>query len=359
MNIGIIGGGQLAQMMMAAAYPLGVQFTVLDPNPQACALPFAQKALIGAYDDAPLLAQMAQSCDAVTFDFENVPAAALSQLAQNIFCAPNAQALATSQDRLSEKQYFQNLNIPTAPFVPIRCQKDLQNAFENLGAGILKTRRLGYDGKGQYRIHQLDDIADIQIDHPEQYIYEALVAFAEEISIISVRNPQGQMGFYPVSRNQHQNGILHCSVVLQNPHPLQQQAENIAKQVLQDFAYIGILAIEFFVCDNRLLVNEFAPRVHNSGHWSQDGAACSQFENHIRAVANLPIGSTAAHHHSAMLNCVGKMPSAAEVFKTDANAHYHAYGKSAAPLRKLGHINITDSDATTLQSRLQKLENLT
>ncbi|MCP5426220.1 MAG: 5-(carboxyamino)imidazole ribonucleotide synthase [Gammaproteobacteria bacterium] len=356
MRVGIVGGGQLARMLALAAYPLGLRCTVLDPAPDACAGQVAEL-LQGAYDDPACLSQLAQRVDRVTFDFENVPASTARALVRHIPVFPPPLALEIAQDRLAEKNLFRELGIATPPFSAVDTLAELQAAADTTGLpAILKTRRFGYDGKGQRLLKAAADITpawdDLAGDIP--LILEGFVPFEQEVSILALQDAQGHTAFYPLVRNIHRQGVLRWSHAPCQDSGLQEQARDYATRVLQRLDYIGLLAIEFFVVNGRLLANEMAPRVHNSGHWTIEGAATSQFENHLRAGFGFPLGSTDTIGCSAMVNCLGEMADRPTVLAV-ADAHYHDYGKPPRPGRKVGHFTLRASDPLTLNQRLASL----
>jgi 5-(carboxyamino)imidazole ribonucleotide synthase len=348
MIIGVLGGGQLARMLALAGYPLGQQFMFLSPDPSPCAAPLGEH-LCAAYDDIGALQELAARVDVVTFEFENVPCQAARLLAQRVVVRPSVEALTLAQDRLLEKQLFQGLHIPAPPFVPVWCLADLERAVSRLGLpAVLKTRCQGYDGKGQAVLRRLEDIGRAWEECGEQpAILEPLVAFDREISIIGVRGHDGETLFYPLSENLHQAGVLRLSTVHPSD-PLQARAEIYARRLLDRLNYVGVLALEFFQVGDRLLANEFAPRVHNSGHWTIEGAETSQFENHLRAVAGLPLGSVATKGLAGMVNFIGAIPPPAEVLK-HPGVHLHAYGKSHRPGRKVGHATVLMHNRVALE----------
>lgn len=341
MRIGIIGAGQLGRMLALAGYPLGSRFHFLDKSADA---PGAQvgEIVLGAFDDPEKLAALASHVELMTFDVENVPAPLLEALAAQTPFLPPVPALATAQDRLAEKQLFDQLGIPTPQWHPVDALEDLQRAVAALGTpAVLKTRRLGYDGRGQVVIanpRQLTSAWEQLGQWP--LILEQFMPFEREVSIIGARSTTGQSVFYPLSENTHKNGILrYCTA----PYPdaqLCQQAVQYLAMLFERFDYAGVLTIEFFVVDGQLVANEIAPRVHNSGHWTIEGASTSQFENHIRAIRGLPLGDTSPIGHSAMVNFIGTLPPLEAVLSVNG-AKYHDYGKSPRPLRKLGHCTVT------------------
>lgn len=355
MKIGIIGAGQLGRMLALAGYPLGLRFVFLDQSADA---PGAQVGRIvrGAFDDPAGLTELAQAVDVVTFDVENVPVAAVRDIAAKKPFLPPPDALGASQDRLDEKRLFQSLRIPTPAFAPVDTRDDLLKAVGSIGLpGVLKTRRLGYDGRGQYFLRTPADV-DVAWDTLGNVplIYEGFVDFSREVSIIGARSTNGEIACYPLSANTHSQGILRYSVAPYRNAPLQRQAEGYLKKLLKHFGYAGVLTIEFFVKRGRLIANEMAPRVHNSGHWTIEGAVTSQFENHIRAILGLPLGSTRPIGHSAMVNFIGTIPQAARVLEI-SGVHYHSYGKEPRPNRKLGHCTIVSNSAQARDRSLRRL----
>jgi 5-(carboxyamino)imidazole ribonucleotide synthase len=345
MKIGIIGAGQLGRMLALSGYPLGVEFLFLDPSPDAPG-GHVGPLLRGGFDDAGKLNELADKVDVITFDVENVPVDAIREIAKTTPFLPQPDALGTSQDRLAEKTLFRSLKIPTPEFQPVDSLADLVNAVNRIGLpGILKTRRLGYDGRGQFRLKTAADIeAAWAALGSVPLIYEAFVPFTREVSVIGVRSTRGEVRIYPLAANTHEDGILRHSIAPYRNAALQKQAETYLKRVFKHFDYAGILTIEFFVAKGRLIANEMAPRVHNSGHWTIEGAATSQFENHIRAIMGLPLGSTAAIGHSGMVNFIGTMPGVEAVLAIPG-AHFHGYGKAPRPNRKIGHCTVTAKTA--------------
>ncbi len=344
MVIGIVGGGQLARMIALAGIPLGMRFIFLDPAEDACAAPLGEH-LCGAYDDKALLDQLAEKADVVTYEFENVPATAIAHLTPKIDVFPSEAALATARDRMNEKSLCRQLGIPTVPFVDIDSLETLEQAVEEVGLpAILKTRTMGYDGKGQMVLRQRDELPQAWEQMGSvPLILEGFARFDREISIISVRSKEGETRFYPVSENQHKDGILDISYSRPGD-PKQAEAEGYAQHILDELDYVGVMALELFDCGDQLLVNEMAPRVHNSGHWTIEGALTSQFENHVRAVAQLPLGSTAAKGYAKMVNFIGEVPDHAEVLANPDN-HLHDYNKAAKPGRKVGHATLWSSES--------------
>jgi 5-(carboxyamino)imidazole ribonucleotide synthase len=354
MNVGIVGGGQLARMLALAGYPLNLRFRILDPAADACAGQVATL-IQGDYDDEARLEQLAAGVEVVTFDFENVPAAAGRALARKVAVYPPAEALAVAQDRLAEKTLFWELGIPTPTFATVDSLEELRGAAVRVELpAVLKTRRLGYDGKGQRVLRAPEDIEPAwRALGGVPLLLEGFVRFEREVSVLAARGRAGETAFYPLVENHHRAGILRLSRAPCPAPELERQGWDYAGRLLDRLNYIGLLAIEFFVIDGRLLANEMAPRVHNSGHWTLEGAETSQFENHLRAILGLPLGSTAAIGHSAMLNCIGELPEPAAALATPG-AHYHAYGKAPRPGRKVGHITLR-ADAADMLVGLKRL----
>ncbi|MGC3979988.1 MAG: 5-(carboxyamino)imidazole ribonucleotide synthase [Steroidobacteraceae bacterium] len=355
MRIGIIGAGQLGRMLALAGYPLGLRFTFLDPSPDASAAQVGE-CIQGAYDDPAKLRELAEAVDVISFEFENVPVAAVEAIAKIKPFYPPVAALGASQDRLTEKTLFRKLGIPTPEFRAVDSLADLQQAVADIGLpGILKTRRLGYDGRGQFRLRKQSDIeAAWQALQGSPLIYEAFVPFTREVSIIGARSTRGEVAIYPLSENSHRAGILHVAKAPYRHAALQKQAEAYLKKLLKHFNYVGILTVEFFVLRGKLVANEMAPRVHNSGHASIEGSQTSQFENHVRAICGLPLGSTAARGHSAMLNFVGTIPERSAALK-QAGVHFHHYGKEPRAARKLGHATVVEATSAARDAALKKL----
>ncbi len=358
MKIGVLGAGQLGRMLALAGYPLGFEFRFFDAAPDAPAGQLAELC-VGRYDDERVLLEFAKSLDVITYEFENVPAKAVKILEKHVPIYPPAKALEFSQDRLTEKSLFRKLNIPVADFYEVNTLEGLQTSLAKMNfAGVLKTRRMGYDGKGQIVIRSTADVATAwQALQGNELILESFIPFEREVSLLSARSKAGEIKFYPLVENHHRDGILQKSIA---PAPnitneLQRQAETYARRVLEELEYVGVLAIEFFVKDHQLIANEMAPRVHNSGHWTIEGAATSQFENHLRAVAGLPLGSAKARGSSVMLNLIGVEPNPRDVLQLE-HVHLHWYGKSVRPERKVGHITVVGETAKDLQKKVTLLE---
>jgi 5-(carboxyamino)imidazole ribonucleotide synthase len=357
MKIGVIGGGQLGRMLALAGTPLGMNFAFLDPAPDACAAALGEH-LRADYGDQDHLRQLADEVDLVTFEFESVPAETVAFLSQFVPVYPSAEALRIARDRWFEKSMFKDLGIPTPAFADIQSQADLDAAVASIGLpAVLKTRTLGYDGKGQKVLRTPADVVDTFAELGSvPCLLEGFVPFTGEVSLIAVHARDGETRFYPLVHNTHDSGILRLSIA-STDHPLQALAEDYAGRVLKQLDYVGVLAFEFFEVDGGLKANEIAPRVHNSGHWTTEGAECSQFENHLRAVAGLPLGSTAKIGESAMINFIGEVPAVSEVVSVE-DCHLHHYGKAFKAGRKVGHATVRSKDRATLDRQVKKVEAL-
>jgi 5-(carboxyamino)imidazole ribonucleotide synthase len=358
--LGVLGGGQLARMLALAAAPLGINTLVVDSSSDACAGQVAPL-VVADWTDYAALEAFAARVDVVTFDFENVPAETAHWLAERVAVFPAPQALAVAQDRLAEKTLFRECGLPTPDFKTVDTRDELDLALAAVGIpAILKTRRLGYDGKGQFRLKHLGD-ADAAWDAlgPQAarhgLILEAFVPFERELSVIAVRGRDGDFRTWPLTRNWHTDGVLAMSLA---PAPdiddLQQRATDLARTLAERLNYVGVFALELFVKDGQLLGNEMAPRVHNSGHWTTEGACASQFENHVRAVLGMPLGDTGVRGMSAMFNWIGDLPDRDALLGT-VDAHWHDYGKQARPGRKVGHATVCGADAQMLAERVSRV----
>jgi 5-(carboxyamino)imidazole ribonucleotide synthase len=357
MKVGILGAGQLARMIALAGYPLGVDFIFLDPSADACANKLGEH-LQGDYNDPELLAQLAERADVVTYEFENVPANTAEFLASHTKVHPAPKALAVAQDRLIEKTFFNDIGIPTPAYAAVNSLVELERVMATIGyPAILKSRTQGYDGKGQSVLKSADDLASAwEVLQGVPAIVEAFVPFDREVSIIAVRSVSGEIMFYPLSENVHRGGILRVAQCLTND-TMQAQAENYAARLMTELDYVGVLALELFEVNDTLIVNEFAPRVHNSGHWTIEGAQTSQFENHLRAILDLPLGSTAPAGKAAMINFIGGLPTTEAVLSID-HAHLHLYDKAPRKGRKVAHATVcadTDEQLATLIAKLSAL----
>jgi 5-(carboxyamino)imidazole ribonucleotide synthase len=347
MTVGIVGAGQLGRMLALAGYPLGLDFLCLDPARDAPAGRVAPL-LHGAFTDQALLKRLARRCAVLTFDWENVSVATLRHAVRGTgtrICPP-LTALAVGQDRVAEKRLFEQLAIPTTRWQAVSSQRELERALRRIGLpGVLKTRRLGYDGKGQAVIRSAADAARAWASlGAVPLLYEEWVPFDCEVSIIGARSLSGEVAVYPLCGNVHAQGILRLTRAPFGPPRWQRRAARYLERVLAHFRYSGILTIEFFVARGRLIANELAPRVHNSGHWTIEGACTSQFENHLRAILGLPLGLTRARGYAAMINLIGALPPAAKLLALPG-LHLHDYGKAPRPGRKVGHCTLLEPSA--------------
>ena len=353
-TIAILGGGQLGRMLALAGLPLGLAFRFLDPaaDPPAGAV---GPCVRGALDDEAALAAVLDGADVATYEWEGVPASTGAWVAARLPLHPGVDALTTSQDRLVEKQRFAALDIPTAPFVAVDTLADLEAGLAKLGTPcILKTRTGGYDGKGQIRIDDAQTAPDAwEALAGRPAILEGLVAFTRELSVIAARGLDGDTAVFPVVENTHDRGILRTTIApapdLGEAHAA--DATAFAERLLDDLAYVGVLTVELFETADGLVANEFAPRVHNSGHWTIEGSATSQFEQHLRAITGRPLGATEARGVSAMVNCIGALPDPNLILAVPG-AHLHTYGKAPRTGRKVGHVTVTAPDRATLTARL-------
>ena len=359
-TVGILGGGQLARMLALSGAPLGLRFLVLDSTADACASQYAPS-LQADYRDADALAEFARRVDVATFDFENVPAESAQWLAERIPVFPSPRALAVAQDRLAEKSLFRELGIGVPDFADVADRAQLDAAIARIGAPcILKTRRLGYDGKGQFRIRAPGDAGAAWDALGAQagtvgLILEAFVRFERELSVIAVRGRDGEFRAWPITENWHDHGVLAASLAPAGvSDTLRDAALASARKVAEALDYVGVFALELFVRDGQLLANEMAPRVHNSGHWTIEGSETSQFQNHLRAVLGLPLGSTRMVGHACMLNWIGELPDAAAVL-SEPCGHWHDYGKTPREGRKVGHATLRAADAAELAAALERV----
>jgi 5-(carboxyamino)imidazole ribonucleotide synthase len=343
--IGVIGGGQLGRMLSLAAAELGFDVVILEPDKGCPASRVAARTIAAPYDDPEALAKLAKACAVVTYEFENVPAAAVDRLAAlGAEVAPGARALAVAQDRVEEKTFLNAHGAPTVAFAPASTPDEAVEAVVHVGApALMKTRREGYDGKGQRWVeHAADAAAAFTALGGLPVIVEAACPFVRELSVIAARGRDGATAVYPLAENHHEHGILRRSIApAQVAKATAEQAERIAARVLGGLDYVGVIGIELFeLADGALLVNEFAPRVHNTGHWTQDGCEVSQFEQHIRAVAGWPLGPTHAIAHVEMLNLLGDEAHGWGKLAAEPETRVHLYGKrDAKPGRKMGHVN--------------------
>ncbi len=359
-TVGILGGGQLARMLALSGAPLGLRFLVMDTEADACAGQFAPL-LVGDYRDEAALAEFASKVDVATFDFENVPAESAEWLAARVPVFPSPRALSVAQDRLVEKNLFRSLGIPVGEYAAVSTRDGLDAEVARIGGPcILKTRRLGYDGKGQFRIRSAADIDAAWQALGAQaetvgLIVEAFIPFQRELSVVAVRGRDGEFRTWPLTENWHVDGVLSASLAPATiDDGLAQLAYGYANQLAEALDYVGVFALELFCRDGQWLANEMAPRVHNSGHWTIEGAETSQFENHLRAVLGLPLGDTRMLGHACMLNWIGEMPDRGAVLAEPAG-HWHDYGKSSRAGRKVGHATLRDDSAGELSAALERV----
>lgn len=357
MIVGIMGAGQLGQMLALAGRRLGLQFRFLTPDADAPAGKFAEL-IVAEYDNEAALAHFADGLDIATYEFESIPVSSVRFVAERVPTFPSPQALETAQDRANEKACFERLKIPTAPFGVVDSMREVRETLERIGTpAVLKSRRLGYDGKGQGVIRSREEIGSAWVKvGGVPAIVESFVKFTRELSIIAVRSRSGEMAFYPLVENHHTEGILRFSLA---PAPnvsatIQKTAEDYATRIMTELGYVGVLAIEFFETPDGLVANEMAPRVHNTGHWTIEGADTSQFENHLRAIAGLPLGSTEMGGAAGMVNVIGNEPDVGRLREL-SDVHVHMYGKAPAPRRKLGHITVTADDLDGVRNGVARL----
>lgn len=355
-TIGIFGGGQLGRMMAQAALPLNLECTFFESNVDCPAAILGQ--VYSTEQDPNALQAFIESADVFSLEFENTPLADVDRLSQDKAIYPPRQALATAQNRLLEKELFQRLEIPVAPFRAVDSLESLQTAVAQLGLPIvLKTATGGYDGKGQFVLREAEQIDQAwqELGPAKSLIAESFVQFSREVSIIAVRGQDGEVKTWPLAENHHHHGILSHSIV---PAPrseaLQPVAQDYITRLLNHLNYVGVLTLELFVTEQGLFANEMAPRVHNSGHWSIEGAVCSQFENHVRAVAGLPLGSTEVVRPTVMVNIIGQHPKSEDVLALNG-AHLHLYNKSEREGRKLGHITLMPLNQSELTHLCRQL----
>jgi 5-(carboxyamino)imidazole ribonucleotide synthase len=355
MTVGIVGAGQLGRMLALSGYPLGLDFLFLDPAEQP---PAAQLApvLRNAFTSKAALDTLAGRCEVVTIDWENVSVAALRAIARDTRVSPPPAAIAAAQDRVSEKRLFEKLGITTTRWRAVSTRRQLDKAVREIGLpGVLKTRRMGYDGKGQAVLRTPADVAGAWAELGQvPLLYEELVPFDLEVSVIGVRSRSGECQVYPLNHNLHSGGILRLTRAPYGNARLNRAAAKHVLTVMEHFKYVGVLTIEFFIRAGTLVANEMAPRVHNSGHWTIEGAVTSQFENHLRAILGLPLGQARAVGHSAMINLIGTMPGRATLLQ-HPGVHLHDYAKEPRPGRKLGHLTVVEGDAGRCDRRARRL----
>ncbi len=358
-TIGILGAGQLGSMLAQAALPLDIRCRFLDPSPTSVAAAVGD-CISADYSDNQAQDTFLADCQVVTWEFENVSLSAVQAMAKRAVVHPDPKVLAVKQDRLDEKKFLQSLGIETAPYAEVSSRQQLTDAIARIGLpAVLKTRRDGYDGKGQMVLRQAAD-ADVAWAALSKYplILEGFIQFTRECSLIAARGADGAIAYWPLVENEHRQGILHRSLA-PAPHAwvVQEQAQGVMRTLMEALDYVGVLTIEFFQHDGRLLTNEFAPRVHNSGHWTIEGSVTSQFANHIRAVAGLPLGVTASRGHAVMINLIGAVPDRAALLAIPG-VSLHLYGKEPRTGRKLGHVTIVHDDARKLSQLAAAVEAL-
>lgn len=334
---------------------MGLRFVFLDPAPDACAAHLGRH-LCGDYSDPELLEQLADISDVVTYEFENVPEKSTEFLSGRVEVYPGTQALATTRDRLLEKRMFRQLGIPTATFAPVNSLEGLRDAVSSIGLpAVLKTRLMGYDGKGQIVLRAPEDLEPAWNQLGSMpLILEEFVRFEREVSVVAVRGKNGNTAFYPLSENVHSEGILSVSRGLVGDSS-ENMARAYAQQVLDQLDYVGVMALELFQANGLLVANEVAPRVHNSGHWTIEGAETSQFENHLRAILGLPLGSTNAVGHTAMINLIGELPDQADILALP-DTHLHLYDKLPKAGRKIGHVTVRSTSERELSDRIARVQ---
>lgn len=368
MQVGIIGGGQLGRMLALSAYPLGIKTVCLDPS-LACSASFVTETIQGHYDDLEKIRALQERCDVLTYEFENIDAGTLAYLAESTqntqqCIYPSVSILKVVQDRLNEKQCFEHLGIPTTRYKAVDSQAALYEAAEAIGLpAVLKTRRMGYDGKGQYLLYTAQDIQLAwEALKGQPLLLENQVSFDREVSCIGVRGICGDVRFYTIVENQHKQGILHLSharpqKASTTDHLIALLAQTYLKRIFTEYDYRGVLTVEFFEKNQSLIANEMAPRVHNSGHWTIEGATTSQFENHIRAICGLPLGATQTLYDTTLFNLIGGTPPL-ETLLSLPDAHVHLYQKSKRPGRKLGHITLSAASQDQLRTKEEQLADI-
>lgn len=361
MLIGIVGGGQLGRMLALAGIPLGLRFRFLDIAPEAPAGRVGDL-VVGAFEDPIAIDRFADGLDLVTYEFENVPASCVRRLAERVPVYPPVEALEVGQDRAREKALFTRLGLGVPEYRIASTRNAFDDAVRTLGTPlVIKTCRLGYDGKGQAVVRTPADAPGaweaLCGRGATDLIIERLVAFEGEVSMLACRGRDGTVACYPLVENVHRGGILRSSRVPSRWEGLHAEGARAAGLVLEALGYVGVLTIEFFVAGGRLLVNEMAPRVHNSGHWTIEGAATSQFENHLRAILGLPLGDCSPRGASVMVNMLGDAPTLADVLRVPG-AHAHLYDKQPRPGRKIGHVTVTGIDMDALHPHDARIEAL-
>ena len=354
--LGMLGGGQLGRFFVIAAHEMGYRVTVLDPDKNSPAGKIADVHLCAAYDDAVALKTMAETCQAITTEFENVPASTLENLAQTRTVRPSAKAVSIAQHRVLEKQFIRDAGIPVAPFVVVNAASDLPADADAIYPAILKVARFGYDGKGQARVaNQAQAQAAFEVFKGEQCVLEKMLSLDYEVSVVLARDAQGNVAAYPLAENSHLNGILDVSIVpARAPKTIQDQARQLAIKIAEKLDYVGVLAVEFFVSNGELLANEMAPRPHNSGHYTIDANVTNQFEQQLRTLVGLPLGDSRLHSQAVMVNILGDIwkngaePAWDKIFAR-SELKLHLYGKhEPRPGRKMGHYTVIGADQETV-----------
>ena len=354
--LGMLGGGQLGRFFVIAAHEMGYRVTLLDPDKNSPAGKIADVHLCAAYDDVAALKTMAETCQAITTEFENVPASTLETLAQKRTVRPSAKAVSIAQHRVLEKQFIRDAGIPVAPFVVVNAASDLPVDGEAIYPAILKVARFGYDGKGQARVaNQAQAQAAFEAFKGEQCVLEKMLSLDYEVSVVLARDAQGNVAAYPLAENSHLNGILDVSIVpARAPKAIQDHARQLAIKIAEKLEYVGVLAVEFFVSNGELLANEMAPRPHNSGHYTIDANVTNQFEQQLRALVGLPLGDSRLHSQAVMVNILGDIwkngaePAWDKIFAR-AELKLHLYGKhEPRPGRKMGHYTVIGADQETV-----------
>lgn len=356
--IGVLGGGQLGRMLALAGIPMGLRFRFLESK-RPCPADAVGTVVRAAYDDDSALASFADGLDLVTYEFENVPVEAVDYLAASTIVRPGSEALQMAQDRLREKEGFERLGIDTNGYRAVETLEELEAALDEIGLpAVVKTRRMGYDGKGQAIVREEGDLKEAwEAVGGVPLLVESFVEFDRELSLVAARSRDGAFAAYELVENVHENGILYTTEAPASdiPKALQKKAEDAVLRLMEELQYVGVMAVEFFQVGDKLLANEMAPRVHNSGHWTQDGAVTSQFENHLRAILGLPLGGTASKGVTVMLNLLGGAPHL-ETVAEEPRAHLHLYDKRSRPGRKIGHVNVVSYDAESAWEVIKKVE---
>ena len=339
MKVGILGGGQLARMLTLAGMPLGIEFCFFEREATRC-IEHLGPLTAGSFTDENALQQFAVGTDIITFESENIPQPTLEFLLEGHRVQPGIKSLTTAQNRFREKTLFDQLKVKTVKYLHIQAEPDLHEAAEQLGYPfIVKTVSGGYDGKGQYRVREAADLVAIPFDKQVVYLAEEWINFDYEISCVAVRSQQDEIRFYDLCLNKHEEGILRETTPCKETS-LTAQAHDYTSRIMRELDHVGVLTVEYFVREGQLLANEIAPRVHNTGHWTIEAAVCSQFENHVRAICDLPLGDTTRTADYTMTNIIGEWPADQAQLLTQPGLHLHDYLKEPRPGRKLGHVTV-------------------